>query len=186
MWLYPSPVSAVLDLEDRPYGRATSVSCSLRWQGRWHIPRQGAQCHSHEINMNSVALPHEWRERRVVPSSPHAVNKDSWLQGEYDPVRFHIICFSVCVCVPWHEETSSTVCFWSGTLSGAHSSCRRGFSYIQSSVSFILCSQSITLLSCAACCRVKTLIKVLIFVFVIQVFSLWKFAKFLSYRSTLD
>lgn len=40
----------------RPCSRPTSLCCSLRWQRSRHIPHQGAQCHNHDISVNSAAL----------------------------------------------------------------------------------------------------------------------------------
>lgn len=61
----------------RPRGRATSRSCSLRWQGRWHIPRQGTQCRSHEINMQLCPMNEGTEVLDAVSSaqlhSPHRV-----------------------------------------------------------------------------------------------------------------
>lgn len=171
MRLYPSPASAVLDLEGRPRGKATSLSCSLRWQGRWHIPRQGTQCRSHEINMNSAAQAHEWRDKSVT-LSPHrsfihltesaaTLTVRRWWHCE---VSCHLFC-SVCVCVyvcvcmrplarrkakysmflKWHSE-------WSTVL-------KQNGLFIVRAVGFILCFQSVALLY-SPC--TKALIKVIV------------------------
>lgn len=78
--------------------------------------------------------------------SPHRISSDCDCEQSMTLWGFvSSVCFCVCR-LAWSVETQSTVCFWSGILSGAHSPTRMGFSYIQSSVSFNLCFQSVTLL----------------------------------------
>lgn len=90
----PSSASAGLDLEGRPHGRSTSLSCSLRWQGRWHIPHQGTQCRSHEINMNSQLYP-----MKPCAVSSSQLHSPRGVCSGSDTVRLHVIWFTMQVCV---------------------------------------------------------------------------------------
>lgn len=50
----PSPVSAVPEPEEKPRGRATSLSCSLRWQGRHLTPGSTELLHASSTRMNEL------------------------------------------------------------------------------------------------------------------------------------
>lgn len=123
-----SQASAVLNLEGRPRGGATSVSCSLRWHGRWHLPRQRAQCRSHEINMISVAQLREWRDKQWS----YAVSSCTGLWWQYDMMRFDLIQLD-------HDsvlaQEDSCVSILKGRVNEALLSRRMDFSNIHPSVS---------------------------------------------------
>lgn len=94
-------------------------------------------------------VPQSWDEHELCSSAP-------WMKGQkryaislsqlHSPHRVRVWHCEVschllfCACpMAWCDEMQSSVCFWSGSLSGVHSRTRMVFSYIHSSVSFILC-----------------------------------------------
>lgn len=100
----PSLASSELDLEGRPRGRATSFSCSLRWQGSQRIPRQGAPSRSHELNIRRAALPDKWRHRRACTASSSSQSQASDSNGEESAILWGFMS-SVCVCAFMPEDT---------------------------------------------------------------------------------